>query len=68
MVNAALCQGCGTCIAACPAGAMAGTGFSDTQVMAQIEGLLASPGATPEPSGEPAAAREPDGDRVAVPA
>jgi heterodisulfide reductase subunit A len=41
-VSAALCEGCGTCIAACPAGAMTGTGFSDIQVMAQIEGLLAS--------------------------
>jgi len=39
-VNAALCQGCGTCVAACPAGAMSGTGFSDAQVLAQIEGLL----------------------------
>ena len=57
-VNIALCQGCGTCIAACPAGAMTGTGFSDVQVMAQIEGLLASidgplpPGAPPDPSRE----------------
>ena len=39
-INAALCQGCGTCIAGCPAGAISGTGFSDDQVMAQIEGLL----------------------------
>jgi heterodisulfide reductase subunit A2 len=35
-----LCQGCGTCVAACPAGAISGTGFSNEQVMAQIEGLL----------------------------
>jgi len=39
-VNPALCQGCGTCIAACPANAISGTGFSDEQIMAQLEGLL----------------------------
>jgi heterodisulfide reductase subunit A len=39
-INAAMCQGCGTCVAACPAGAISGTGFSDEQVMAQIEGLM----------------------------
>jgi hypothetical protein len=27
-------------VAACPAGAISGTGFSDEQVLAQIEGLL----------------------------
>ncbi len=35
-----MCQGCGTCIAACPAGAISGTMFSDEQIMAQIEGVL----------------------------
>jgi heterodisulfide reductase subunit A2 len=39
-INPALCQGCGTCVAACPAGAIAGTGFSDEQIIAQIDGLL----------------------------
>ncbi len=39
-INAALCQGCGTCIPACAAKAIRGTGFSDEQVLAQIEGLL----------------------------
>ena len=39
-VNPALCQGCGTCVAACPAGAISGTGFSDEQILAQIDGLL----------------------------
>ena len=39
-VNPALCQGCGTCIAACPAGAISGTGFSNEQIMSQIDGLL----------------------------
>jgi heterodisulfide reductase subunit A len=37
-VNPALCQGCGVCIAACPAGAISGTGFSDAQILGQIEG------------------------------
>jgi heterodisulfide reductase subunit A-like polyferredoxin len=27
-------------VAACPAGAISGTGFSDEQIMAQIDGLL----------------------------
>jgi heterodisulfide reductase subunit A len=40
-VNQAMCQGCGTCVAACPAGAISGTGFSNEQIFAQIEGLLA---------------------------
>jgi len=39
-VNPALCQGCGTCVAACPAKAISGTGFSDEQILAQLEGLL----------------------------
>jgi heterodisulfide reductase subunit A len=39
-VKTALCQGCGTCVAACPAGAVKGTGFSNEQVLAQIEGML----------------------------
>ena len=28
-------QGCGTCVAACPAGAIRGSAFSDEQVLAQ---------------------------------
>ena len=39
-VNPALCQGCGTCVAACPANAISGTGFSDEQILAQLDGLL----------------------------
>ena len=39
-VNPALCQGCGTCVAACPAGAISGTVFSNEQICAQIDGLL----------------------------
>lgn len=39
-INPALCQGCGTCVAGCPAGAISGTGFSNEQILSQIEGLL----------------------------
>ena len=39
-INPALCQGCGTCVAACPANAITGTGFSDQQILSQIDGLL----------------------------
>ncbi|OGN72952.1 MAG: disulfide reductase [Chloroflexi bacterium GWB2_49_20] len=39
-VNPALCQGCGTCVAGCPAGAISGTGFSNDQILSQINGLL----------------------------
>ncbi len=35
-----MCKGCGTCVAACPAGAITGTGFNDEQIFAEIEGLL----------------------------
>ena len=40
-VNRALCQGCGVCVAACPAGVISATGFTNQQVLAQIDGLLA---------------------------
>jgi len=39
-VNPALCQGCGTCVAACPSGAIAGTVFSSKQITAQLNGLM----------------------------
>jgi heterodisulfide reductase subunit A len=39
-VNPALCQGCGTCVAACPAAAITGSGFSNDQILSQIEGLM----------------------------
>jgi heterodisulfide reductase subunit A len=39
-VNDALCKGCGTCVAACPAGAITGNGFSDSQIYAELEGIL----------------------------
>jgi heterodisulfide reductase subunit A len=39
-VNEALCKGCGTCVAACPASAMTGYGFTDAQILAELEGLM----------------------------
>jgi heterodisulfide reductase subunit A len=40
-VNAALCKGCGTCVATCPSGAIAALHFTDQEIVAQIDGLLA---------------------------
>ncbi|MFH0800186.1 MAG: 4Fe-4S dicluster domain-containing protein [Pseudomonadota bacterium] len=40
-VNEALCKGCGTCVAACPCGVIAAQNFKNSQVLAEIEGVLA---------------------------
>jgi heterodisulfide reductase subunit A len=40
-INEMLCKGCGTCVAACPSAAITGKGFSDQQIMAELEGILA---------------------------
>jgi len=40
-INDVLCKGCGVCVAACPAGAITGRHFTDKQILAEIEGLLA---------------------------
>ncbi len=40
-INAALCHGCGTCVATCPAGAITALHFTDQEIVAQIDGLLA---------------------------
>ncbi len=39
-INEVLCKGCGACAAACPAGAAIQHGFTEEQVMAEIEGAL----------------------------
>lgn len=39
-VNEVLCKGCGACAAACPAGAAIQHGFTQEQVLAEIEGAL----------------------------
>jgi heterodisulfide reductase subunit A2 len=39
-VNAAMCKACGTCVAACPSGAIVAKHFTDDQIYAQIEGIL----------------------------
>jgi len=41
VVNSALCKACGTCAAACPSGAIVARHFTDEQIYAQIEGMLA---------------------------
>ena len=40
IVVTALCQGCGTCVAACPSGVITGAHFTNDQLFSQIEGLL----------------------------
>jgi len=39
-VITALCQGCGSCVAACPSAAITGAHFTNDQVMSEIEGIL----------------------------
>ncbi len=40
-VIAAACKACGACVAACPSAAIKGRHFTDQQICAQIEGVLA---------------------------
>ncbi|MCX6005043.1 MAG: 4Fe-4S binding protein, partial [Chloroflexi bacterium] len=39
-VNRILCKGCNVCGAACPSGAISTRNFSETQILAEIEGVL----------------------------
>jgi heterodisulfide reductase subunit A len=40
-VISAVCKACGACVAACPSGAITARHFTDQQIFAQIEGVLA---------------------------
>jgi heterodisulfide reductase subunit A len=35
-----MCKGCGTCVAACPAGVITGAHFNNQQILAEIRGAL----------------------------
>jgi len=40
-VISALCKACGTCVSSCPSSAIKGRHFTDQQIFAEIEGMLA---------------------------
>jgi len=40
VINEALCKGCGTCVVACPTGAMRQKLFEDQEIFEEIEGIL----------------------------
>ncbi len=40
IVNEAVCRGCGTCAAACPGGAIKAKHYADSQIFAEVEGVI----------------------------
>ncbi|MCX8067047.1 MAG: 4Fe-4S binding protein, partial [Anaerolineae bacterium] len=40
VINEALCKGCGTCVAACPSGAIKQNLFEDDEIFEEINGVL----------------------------
>jgi heterodisulfide reductase subunit A len=41
VIEEALCEGCGVCVSTCPSSAIELRGFTDDQIMAEIQGVLA---------------------------
>jgi heterodisulfide reductase subunit A len=39
-LNEILCKGCGSCVAACPSSAISGAGYTDEQVLSELEAIL----------------------------
>jgi heterodisulfide reductase subunit A len=43
VIDDVLCRGCGSCAATCPTGAVSQLGFTDAQLLAEVEGLVFAP-------------------------
>jgi len=39
VVNSALCKACGTCVPACPSGAMTQKSFTDSQLLEMVDAV-----------------------------
>ena len=46
-IDAAICQGCGSCVAECPAQAIQLMHYTDQQIDAKVDALLNPPGFIP---------------------